>query len=183
LHPFVHSLVGNCAEPRQGVRIFKYYISQPFAVQYAIFYGTRKEFSDFLHQFAALLQHLMVEGVTVDCGKAHGLQHGENRGFSTACAAGDADHGPHGNASTIWNPAAFFSRLPTASPRPSLPGHWAQISGTGVSSNRRRASKTRRACSERSAMGPRSWTSCPANSGRNSEKQMIPASFSQWAAM
>ena len=79
------------------------------------------------------------------------------------------------SASIRWKPAAFFSRLATASPRPPSSGHWAKISVTSVPSKVRRASNTWRAWADLSAAGPSLWMMCPGKRGAYSSKQITPA--------
>src|SRR5699024_1611324 len=123
------------------------------------------------------LQEPVIEPVAVHHPEPPSRQDPEGGGLAGPGGAGDADDG-HSYApsprSTIWKPAAFFSRLATASPRPPSPGHWAKMAVTSVSSKARRASKTRRACSALSATEPMYSTTQPGKSSRYSSKQMTP---------
>ena len=83
----------------------------------------------------------------------------------------------------MWKPAALFSRLATARPMPAAAGHWAQMWDTPVPSNQRRASKTRRACSGTSVLGPSCSSGWPANSPAYSSKQITPSPGAMWAWM
>ena len=66
---------------------------------------------------------------------------------------------------------------------PAAAGHWAQMRDTPVPSNQRRASKTRRACSGTSVLGPSCSSGWPANSPAYSSKQITPSPGAMWAWM
>ena len=124
----VHSRIDDGVEPVQLPAVAEHPGRQGGPVQAAVRQEHRAEGVCELPAKALVRpQQRIVQPVAVDDLEPRLLQHPQQGGFARAGGAGDADdrHSSPSPRSTTWKPAAFFSRLATASPSPPLPGHWA----------------------------------------------------------